>query len=218
MDISPKRTFLVVGIAALVSGGILYYQEASYSPSAEQEARDTVEKAKKNGEGGAAAKSRSEARGSGVPPVAKAAPSPSPATGIGLFGSSGGFGGEVGPKMARALKNRAEQAGQQSGGGNQRRGGSSGSSGGGSSGGGSSGGGSSGGGSSSGGSSSGGSSSGGSGGSGAGGSDAEPDEETGYWLDDGTNIRHNSSCDFYQAEDGQASGPEEGVACRRCGG
>lgn len=215
MDINPKRTFVVIGLAAMLSGGILYYQEASYSPSAEQEARDAVEKAKKGGKAEIVPKPKSGGAGGVVPPVAKSGPSPSPATGGGLFASGGGFDDEVGPEMARALKKRAEQSGG-SGGGPGRKSGNSGSGsgagGGGSSGG--SGGGSSGG--SSGGGSSGGESSGGSGGGGDQGPD--PDEESGYWLDDGTNIRHNSSCEFYKAEEGAPSGPDDGVACRRCGG
>lgn len=213
MDINPKRTFMVVGIAALVSGGILYHQESSYSPSAEQEARADIDKAKKSGSAEIVPRPPSGSGGV-IPPVAKSGPSPTPVSTDGLFGINGGFGYEVGPEMTRALKNRTGQPSTERSGGGRKSGGyggsggSSGSSGGGSSGGGSSGG------------YSGGSSGGGTSGGGTSGGDPEegPNKDGGYWLDDGTNIRHNSSCEFYKAESGRPSGADDGVACRRCGG
>jgi hypothetical protein len=39
-----------------------------------------------------------------------------------------------------------------------------------------------------------------------------------YWLNMKTNIRHNSTCRYYMKSEGRACGPDEGTACKVCGG
>ena len=46
----------------------------------------------------------------------------------------------------------------------------------------------------------------------------EKESETGdYWLSS-TGKRHNSSCQYYKTSKGRACGPNEGSACKKCGG
>jgi hypothetical protein len=40
----------------------------------------------------------------------------------------------------------------------------------------------------------------------------------GYWLTSSSSKRHNSTCRFYGTSKGRACGPNDGVACRICGG
>jgi len=41
--------------------------------------------------------------------------------------------------------------------------------------------------------------------------------ETGYWCTK-SNKRHNSSCKYYKKSGGRSCGPNDGVACKLCGG
>lgn len=41
--------------------------------------------------------------------------------------------------------------------------------------------------------------------------------ETGYWCTK-SNKRHNSSCRYYKTSDGRPCGPDDGTACKLCGG
>lgn len=41
--------------------------------------------------------------------------------------------------------------------------------------------------------------------------------ETGYWCTK-SNKRHNSSCRYYKTSDGYPCGPDDGTACKLCGG
>ena len=50
---------------------------------------------------------------------------------------------------------------------------------------------------------------------------AQPQTEpkaTGYWITTASGIRHNSSCRYYMNSKGRVSGPNEGRACKLCGG
>lgn len=48
--------------------------------------------------------------------------------------------------------------------------------------------------------------------------DSTPAAETGYWLTISSGKRHNSSCRYYQTTKGRPCGPNEGIACKICGG
>ena len=39
-----------------------------------------------------------------------------------------------------------------------------------------------------------------------------------HWLTESSLIRHNNSCQYYQKSIGRACAPNEGTACRFCGG
>jgi FtsZ-binding cell division protein ZapB len=41
---------------------------------------------------------------------------------------------------------------------------------------------------------------------------------TDYWITTSSGVRHNSSCRYYQNSKGRACGPNEGRACKICGG
>lgn len=41
--------------------------------------------------------------------------------------------------------------------------------------------------------------------------------ETGYWCTK-SNKRHNSSCRYYKTPGGRSCGPDDGTACKLCGG
>ena len=41
---------------------------------------------------------------------------------------------------------------------------------------------------------------------------------TGYWITTASGKRHNSKCRYYQNSKGRPCGPDEGVACKLCGG
>ena len=41
--------------------------------------------------------------------------------------------------------------------------------------------------------------------------------ETGFWLSDGKK-RHNAKCQYYRTSKGKPCGPNEGEACKVCGG
>lgn len=213
MDINPRRTMATVGVAVLLSGGILYYQYASYSPSSSAEIKKTTEATKKAP--GAAAPTPDQ---SGTMPAlaqpktaAGAAPSASPAILEGLLGVGTGYSGDrLTPKMEEALKKKiGTTGGQTAAAGGSKSGGSN-------SGGGTSGG--------SGGSSSqggGGSSNSGGGGSSSGAASSPTPaatQDSGYWLEDGTQIRHNSGCELYKQAAGTPCGKSDGTACRLCGG
>jgi hypothetical protein len=43
-------------------------------------------------------------------------------------------------------------------------------------------------------------------------------QQTGYWLTISSGIRHNSSCRYYMNSKGRSCGPNEGRACKLCGG
>jgi hypothetical protein len=50
-------------------------------------------------------------------------------------------------------------------------------------------------------------------------SSADSTEETGYWLNTTSNVRHNSRCQHYKnTSKGRACGPSDGRACGICGG
>jgi len=42
--------------------------------------------------------------------------------------------------------------------------------------------------------------------------------EKAYWKTASSNIRHNSTCRYYQTTRGEACNEESGIACRKCGG
>lgn len=42
-------------------------------------------------------------------------------------------------------------------------------------------------------------------------------KETGYWLSTG-GVRHNTKCRYYKLSAGRPCGPNEGKACKKCGG
>lgn len=44
------------------------------------------------------------------------------------------------------------------------------------------------------------------------------DEDTGYWLSEKSKIRHNSRCRSYRQVKGRSCGPQDGRACKVCGG
>jgi len=49
--------------------------------------------------------------------------------------------------------------------------------------------------------------------------ETEPADATGYWLNTGSNVRHNSSCKHYRAtKRGRECQADEGKACGICGG
>jgi hypothetical protein len=41
---------------------------------------------------------------------------------------------------------------------------------------------------------------------------------TGYWMTTTSSKRHNSSCRYYMNSKGHPCGPNEGIACKICGG
>ena len=43
-------------------------------------------------------------------------------------------------------------------------------------------------------------------------------QQTDYWLTISSGIRHNSSCRYYMNSKGRFCGPNEGRACKLCGG
>jgi hypothetical protein len=42
--------------------------------------------------------------------------------------------------------------------------------------------------------------------------------QQGYWLTTSSNKRHNSSCRYYGTTKGRSCGPNDGIACKICGG
>lgn len=42
--------------------------------------------------------------------------------------------------------------------------------------------------------------------------------ETKYWLTSSTRIRHNAGCRYYRKSKGMECGPDDGQACKICGG
>ncbi|MGA2253496.1 MAG: hypothetical protein ABSG53_02450 [Thermoguttaceae bacterium] len=46
----------------------------------------------------------------------------------------------------------------------------------------------------------------------------QQETEQKYWLTIKSGIRHNSSCRYYQNSKGRPCGPDEGRACKICGG
>jgi hypothetical protein len=220
MDINPKRTMGIVGISLLIGGGILYYQHQSHTPSQAREAKQTADNIKRLTEAPKDKKNDSDIDMPTVAtPIAKATPVTVATTPTGgILGASMGFGDDkLGPKMTEALQRKVGGVGSDSpkSASSQRSGGSSGSGSSGSPGSGSSG---SSGGGSSGSSGAGGGSSGG-GGETPGDDDSKGDEEGDeYWIEDGTEIRHNPNCDLYRSSPGRLGNDTEGVACRLCGG
>ena len=47
---------------------------------------------------------------------------------------------------------------------------------------------------------------------------APAQQQTGYWLTISSGIRHNSKCRYYMNSKGRFCGPDEGRACKLCGG
>lgn len=45
-----------------------------------------------------------------------------------------------------------------------------------------------------------------------------PVEDTGYWLSDGSGIRHNRRCRNYRKVKGRPCGAKDGRPCKKCGG
>lgn len=43
-------------------------------------------------------------------------------------------------------------------------------------------------------------------------------QQTGYWLTTSSGVRHNSRCRYYMNSNGRPCGPNEGRACKICGG
>lgn len=43
-------------------------------------------------------------------------------------------------------------------------------------------------------------------------------QETGYWLTTASGIRHNVRCRYYKNSNGRPCAPNEGRACKLCGG
>ena len=46
----------------------------------------------------------------------------------------------------------------------------------------------------------------------------EQETEQRYWITTRSGVRHNSSCRYYHNSNGRPCGPNEGRACRICGG
>lgn len=44
-----------------------------------------------------------------------------------------------------------------------------------------------------------------------------PEEKT-HWLTTSSGVRHNSTCRYYRTSKGRPCGPDEGRACKICGG
>jgi len=42
--------------------------------------------------------------------------------------------------------------------------------------------------------------------------------DTGYWCTKSSNKRHNPSCRYYKTSNGRPCGPNDGIACKLCGG
>ena len=51
----------------------------------------------------------------------------------------------------------------------------------------------------------------------ASGGQAANEKETGFWLSEGEK-RHNATCRYYRTSKGKPCGPNEGEACKVCGG
>ena len=49
-------------------------------------------------------------------------------------------------------------------------------------------------------------------------SPASQQKTSGYWITTSSGVRHNSSCRYYMNSKGRACGPNEGRACKICGG
>src|SRR5664280_931320 len=47
---------------------------------------------------------------------------------------------------------------------------------------------------------------------------APTQQQGGYWLTISSGVRHNSSCRYYMNSKGRQCGPNEGRACKICGG
>jgi outer membrane murein-binding lipoprotein Lpp len=47
---------------------------------------------------------------------------------------------------------------------------------------------------------------------------AAPSQSTAYWLSTWSGLRHNSGCRYYRNSAGKPCGPNEGKACKLCGG
>jgi uncharacterized iron-regulated membrane protein len=45
-----------------------------------------------------------------------------------------------------------------------------------------------------------------------------PAAQQGYWMTSSSSKRHNSSCRFYGTTKGRPCGPNDGTACKNCGG
>jgi cell shape-determining protein MreC len=43
-------------------------------------------------------------------------------------------------------------------------------------------------------------------------------QETGYWMTISSGKRHNKTCRYYKGSKGRFCKPDEGVACKICGG
>ena len=44
-------------------------------------------------------------------------------------------------------------------------------------------------------------------------------QETGYWINNKSHIRHNKTCRYYgKGQNGRSCGPTDGKACKVCGG
>ena len=49
-------------------------------------------------------------------------------------------------------------------------------------------------------------------------SPVEQEAEQRYWITTKSRVRHNSSCRYYENSNGRPCGPNEGRACKICGG
>lgn len=47
---------------------------------------------------------------------------------------------------------------------------------------------------------------------------ADAQKDTGYWITSSSSKRHNKTCRYYQNSNGRPCGPNDGVACKICGG
>jgi hypothetical protein len=47
---------------------------------------------------------------------------------------------------------------------------------------------------------------------------SSPGEAQGFWITSSSRKRHNNSCRYYQNSNGRPCGPEDGIACKICGG
>jgi len=47
---------------------------------------------------------------------------------------------------------------------------------------------------------------------------ASSTSETGYWCTQSSKKRHNPSCRYYKTSKGRPCGPNDGIACKLCGG
>ena len=47
---------------------------------------------------------------------------------------------------------------------------------------------------------------------------ADTPKESGYWMTNSSHKRHNQNCRYYKNSKGHVCGPNDGVACKICGG